>query len=68
MAQPARDPLAHLGKGADTAVELGVIAGDCSAVCQRLGELWSFREISLGKPRGLINSSWGDQEGPHCGV
>lgn len=47
----------HLGRGADAAEELGVIASDCSAVCQRLAELWGFREISLGKPLCLVNSS-----------
>ena len=55
-AQPPRE-LSHLGRGPDAAEELGVIASDCSAVCQRLGELWGFREISLGKPLGLVNSS-----------
>lgn len=55
-AQPPRELPTHLGRGPDTAEKLSVIAGDCSAVCQRLGELWGFREISLGKPLGLVNS------------
>lgn len=55
MAQPPIELPTHLGGGTDAAEELGIIASDCSAVCQRLGELWSFREISLGKPLGLVN-------------
>lgn len=47
----------HLGKGTDTAEELGMVAGDCSAVYQRLGKLWSFREVTLSKLLGLVNSS-----------
>lgn len=53
---PPRAPT-HPGRGTDTAEELGVIAGDCGAVGQRLGKLWGFREISLGKPLDLVNSS-----------
>lgn len=41
-AQPPTDLLAHLGGGMDAAEELGVTANDCSAVCQRLGELRGF--------------------------
>lgn len=57
MAQPPIELPTHLGRGTDAAEELGVVAGDCSAVHQRLGELWSFREISLGKPLSLVNSN-----------
>lgn len=56
-AQPPRKLPAYLGRGADTAEELGIVAGDCGAVCQRLGELRGFREVSLGKTLVLINSS-----------
>lgn len=56
-AQPPTGLSAHLGGGADTAEELGVVANDCSTVCQRLGELWGFREISLGKALRLVNGS-----------
>lgn len=32
----------HPGRGTHTAEELGIVASDCTAVCQRLGELGGF--------------------------
>ena len=57
VTQPRTDLPAHLGGGTDAAEELGVIANDGRAVHQGLGELRGFREISLGKSLGLVNSS-----------
>lgn len=56
VAWPMGRTPAHLRRRADTAEELGVIAGDCGAVRQRLGELRGFREISLHKPLDLADS------------
>lgn len=63
---PAQKFPTHLGRGTHTAEELGVIASDGSAVCQRLGELGGFREVPLGKPLGLVDSGCGHPEEPWC--